>query len=161
VPSDAVTKIEDAIDRGTITGLTKDEVVISGRLSSKGQMGVAPGVPVGMRAVTIKTQSAATVVGGHLLPGNHVDVLLTLKNSALGILNANPDETGGGSTTTLLQNVEVLAVGTDRDPAPDGKTDPAKMATVTLIVTPDQATKLQLGQELGTLHLTLRNPKDT
>src|SRR5262245_59526315 len=53
VPADAVTKLDDALDRGTITGLAKDEVIIAGRLSAKGQMGVAPGVPVGMRAVTI------------------------------------------------------------------------------------------------------------
>ena len=32
---------------------------------------------------------------------------------------------------------------------------------MTLLVTPEQAAKLDLGQNLGTLHLTLRNPEDT
>ena len=31
---------------------------------------------------------------------------------------------------------------------------------MTLLVTPQQAAKLDLGQNLGTLHLTLRNPED-
>ncbi len=35
------------------------------------------------------------------------------------------------------------------------------MRTVTLVVTPDQAAMLELGQAKGTLSLTLRGPADT
>jgi Flp pilus assembly protein CpaB len=35
-----------------------------------------------------------------------------------------------------------------------------ELRSVTLLVTPDQAAKIDLGQNLGTLHLTLRNPLD-
>lgn len=154
VPPDAVTKVEDAVERGTITGLAKEEIVIGTRLASKGQLGVAPGVPIGMRAIAIKSQGPATIVGGHLMAGNHVDVLLTVKSQML-------NDPTGGTTTTLLQNIEVLAVGIERDPTPDGKSDPTKSATVTLIVTPDQANKLEVGQNHGMLQLVLRNPRDT
>jgi hypothetical protein len=35
------------------------------------------------------------------------------------------------------------------------------MRSVTLLVSPDQAAKVELGQNRGTLHLSLRNPNDT
>ena len=67
--------------------------------------------------------------------------------------------TGGGSTTTLLQNVEILAVDQKVDGPADNKVDSTNLRSVTLLVTPDQAAKLSLGQSKGTLHLTLRNPE--
>ena len=42
----------------------------------------------------------------------------------------------------------------------ENKVNGADLRSVTLLVTPSQAAKLSLGQTKGTLHLTLRNPKD-
>ena len=42
----------------------------------------------------------------------------------------------------------------------DNKVDTTNLRSVTLLVTPNQAAQLSLGQSKGTLHLTLRNPKD-
>ena len=67
-------------------------------------VGLAPLVKPGMRAFTILTPTIAPGVVGFILPGNRVDVLLTMTESSQ---NAN---SGGGYTTTLLQNVEVIAV---------------------------------------------------
>jgi Flp pilus assembly protein CpaB len=93
-------------------------------------------------------------VGGFLLPGNHADVLLTTSGSGPN------DSTGGGATTTLLQNIKVMAVAQRLDAPDSNKVDPAEVTTVTLLVTPDQAAKLDLGMNKGTLHLSLRNPGD-
>ena len=61
--------------------------------------------------------SAGLSVAGFILPGNKVDVLLNLRG------NAN-DETGGGSTTTLLQSIEILAVDQRLDAPADNKVNP-------------------------------------
>src|SRR5262249_51093069 len=46
------------------------------------------------------------------------------------------------------------------DAPADNKVDPNQLRSVTLLVRPDQALKLDLGQNKGTLHLSLRNPND-
>jgi Flp pilus assembly protein CpaB len=68
------------------------------------------------------------------------------------------DETGGGSATTLLQAVEILAVDQRLDAPSENRVE--KLRSVTLLVTPDQASLLDLGQNMGTLALSLRNPSD-
>ena len=111
-------------------------------------------IPSGMRAFTIRTPHVAAGVGGFILPGNRVDVLLTTSGSGPN------DVTGGGATTTLLQNVEVLAVAQRLDAPEANKVDPKEVSSVTLLVTPDHAAKLDLGMNRGLLHLALRNPED-
>jgi pilus assembly protein CpaB len=155
VPEGALLKAEDAHGRSTFTTLAKDEPVLDTKLSPKGYRGLASLIPAGMRAFTINTVNVAAGVAGFILPGNKVDVLLTVANTG------STDLTGGGSTTTLLQNVEILAVDQKVEAPAENKVDTKEMRSVTLLVTPDQAAKLDLGQNKGTLHLTLRNPEDT
>lgn len=155
VPPGAITKVEDAVDRAPLFSLTKDEVVLEGKLAPKSAgYGLAPLVPEGMRAFTIHTPHVASTMAGFILPGNKVDVLLTMNGEGPSNL------TGGASTTTLLQNVKILAVDKHLDAAADNKSNPQQLQSVTLVVTPDQAAKLDLGQNRGTLHLSLRHPND-
>ena len=70
------------------------------------------------------------------------------------------NESGGGSTITLLQNVEILAVDQKMDAPSDNKVDTKDLRSVTLLVTPQQANRLDLGQNKGMLHLVLRNRED-
>jgi pilus assembly protein CpaB len=154
IPTGAILKKEDAQDRSAFTTLVVGEPLLESKLSPKGQRGLASLVADGMRAFTITT-NVASGVAGFILPGNKVDVLLTFAN-----VGTNKDFTGGGSTTTLLQNVEILAVDQKVEAPADNKVDTNNLRSVTLLVTPNQAAKLSLGQNKGTLHLTLRNPKD-
>jgi pilus assembly protein CpaB len=157
VPDGAVLKSDDVIDRVVDTPLFQDEPVLEKKLSAKGAgRGMAAVIPPGMRAVTIQTPSVAAGVAGFILPGNKVDVLLTVKGMSIG----TADPTGGGSTTTLLQHVEILAVDQRVEAPSANKIDTKELRSVTLLVTPDQAAKLDLGQNTGTLHLSLRNPQD-
>jgi len=152
-PEGALLTPEEALDRTLLVPLTKDEPLIESKLASRNAgRGLAPLVPDGMRACTITTNIASSVAG-LVIPGNHVDVLLTITN------NLTNDLTGGGSTTTLLQDVEILAVDQRMDSPPDHKVDP-NLRSVTLLVTQAQAAKLALGQDRGRLQLTLRNPDD-
>ena len=111
-------------------------------------------IPKGMRAFTINTPNVASNVTGFILPGSKVDVLLTVKTNNPG------DGTGGTITSTILQNMEILAVDQHVEATSSGKVDSKDLRSVTLLVTPQQAAKLDLGQNAGVIHLTLRNPED-
>ena len=155
VPPTALTKIEDAIDRATNSPMMAGEPVLDAKLASKDSgRGLAALVPPGMRAYTVQTSRVAASVAGFILPGNRVDVLLAL--------HSNPnDGSGGGSTTTLLQAVIILAVDQRLDPPAENKMNPNDKGSVTLLVTPEQAALLDLGQSMGSLTLSLRNLDDT
>ena len=145
LPAGALAKVEDVLDRAVFVPLAKDEPVLDGKLAPKGsKRGMAALVPNGLRAFTIHTPSVAAGVAGFILPGNKVDVLLTMEGKR------------GSMTMTLLQNLEILAVDQRIDAPVDNRVDPNQLRSVTLLVTPDQAAKLDLGQNTGTLHLSLR-----
>lgn len=155
LPSGAITKLEDAVDRSVMVPMVKGEPVLEGKIADKqAGRGLASMVRLGMRAFTIQTPHVAAGVGGFIMPDNRVDVLLTTRGHGIN------DGTGGGATTTLLQNVEVLAVDRRLDKEEDGEAELTEPKSVTLLVTPDQAAKLDLGMNMGTLHLSLRNPED-
>ena len=154
----AISKLDDAVGRVVMIPILAGEPVLSTKITEKGAgVGLAAIIPKGMRAFTIQTPTVAAGVAGFVLPGNKVDVLLTVKEVG-GI-------EGRGGTIILLQHLEILAVDQRVGPEPtavekiSGATK--ELRSVTLLVTPEQAAKLDLAQNLGTLHLTLRNPDDT
>jgi len=160
VPAGAISEIEEVADerdpRVALDGLVRDEIILEGKLSAKGKgRGMAMAVPKGMRAFTISTTTLASGVAGFILPGSRVDVLLTVTRTG-----GQNDPTGGGQTSTLLQDVAILAVDQLVKAPTDNRVDPKELRSVTLLVTPQQAAKLDLGQNKGILHLTLRNPDD-
>ena len=155
VPASSIAKLEDAVNRGIFVPLTKDEPVLESKLAPKGAgRGLAALIPSGMRAYSVKVPDVAQGVAGFILPGNRVDVLLSMGDIG------GSNETGGGSTTTLLQNVEILAVDQKMDAPADNKVDTKDLRSVTLLVTPQQANQLDLGQNKGLLHLAIRNIED-
>jgi pilus assembly protein CpaB len=144
-----LTKLDEALDRAVFIPLVKDEPVRDSKLAPKGvKSGMAALVPSGMRAFTILTPSVASGVGGFILPGNRVDVLLTLEGKR------------GSITTTLVQNLEILAVDQQLDAPSANRVDPRQLRSVTLLVTPEQAARLGLAHNKGALHLALRNHGD-
>jgi pilus assembly protein CpaB len=154
VPKGAFAKIEEALDRVVYIPLVKDDVVVSAKLVPKGSgRGLAALIPKGMRAYTVQTPNLAAGVAGFVLPGNKVDVLLTVSDIS------GEDKTGGTSTT-LLQNVEILAVDQKMEAPAENKVDAKELRSVTLLVMPQQANLLDLGQNQGKLHLSLRNLDD-
>jgi pilus assembly protein CpaB len=146
----AITNLKDAVERQVVTPLMKDEYMLDGKLARKGaKSGMSGVLRSGMRALTIQTPSLASGVAGFVMPGDHVDVLLTVSG-----------ENNGGSTATLLQNIEVLAVDQRIEPTDGTKIDINQLRSVTLQVTPDQSQLLTLAQSSGMLHLSLRSPGD-
>jgi pilus assembly protein CpaB len=101
----------------------------------------------GMRALTISTRSVGGAsFGGLLRPGDRVDILHT-PNRAIG----------GPVTITLLQNVVVLAVGSDTG-GTDARTSTGR--AVTISVSPEQAQLILHAGGSGPLDVVLRNPDD-
>src|SRR5437868_4783179 len=95
VPVGAISKPEDAIDRAVSIPLVKEEPVLDGKLSPKGAgRGMAALVPSGMRAYTIQTPNVAQGVAGFILPGNKVDILLSVNEG----LMSQGRQVGGGTT---------------------------------------------------------------
>ena len=157
VPEDAIHKMPDALERAALGQLDKGDLLREKKLAEKGAgRGMAALIKPGMRAFTIQTPSFSSSLAGFLLPGNRVDVLMTANVSG-----GTDDESGGASTTTLLQNVEILAVHTTVNLPTSNKIDPDQARSITLLVTPEDASLLDLGQNKGTLHLSLRNLMDT
>jgi pilus assembly protein CpaB len=154
LPPGALSAANEAVDRAVLAPILSGEPILDGKLASRDSgRGLAALVPSGMRAYTIQTSRIASNVAGFILPSNRVDVLLTLRGGS-------NDVTGGGSSTTLLQAVEVLAVDQRLDAPAENRVDPKQLSSVTLLVTPDQAALLDLGQNMGVLTLSLRNPED-
>jgi len=155
-PPGALSTVDAAVERVAVGQMVQGEPILEAKLAPKNAgRGLAALIPDGMRAYTIQTSRVASNVAGFILPGNKVDVLLNLKGTTRG-----EDRTGGGSTPTLLQAVEVLAVDQRLEAPEENKVDPKQQSSVTLLVTPDQAAKLDLGQNMGILTLSLRNPDD-
>ena len=118
-------------------------------------MYLASALPKGMRAITISLSDYAGLEG-LLYPGGIVDVLVALKAFR---------STREAASTTLLERVQVLAVGKatvfsseeDSKLASSGRN---RKTLVTLMVNAKQAEILQLAMKQGTVSLTLRNPTD-
>ena len=78
-PVGALSKVEEALDRTVFIPLIKDDPILNAKLAPKGSgRGMSALVPKGMRAFTIQTPSIESGVAGFVLPGNKVDVLLTV-----------------------------------------------------------------------------------
>jgi len=91
-------------------------------------------------------------VAGFVIPGTMVDVLVTGHPVGSGASN-------GDITRTVLENVRVLAAGQKIEQDREGK--PQTVAVITLLVAPDDASKLVMASNDGRIQLALRNTIDT
>jgi pilus assembly protein CpaB len=156
VPQGAITRAEDVDGRRTRTRLVAGEPILEGKLWTKGARdeGAAPLIPPGYRPVTVKVDLVSG--GGSLiLPGNRVDVMMhVVKDPGHDI----PETI----TRTILQDVKVFAVNdvTGMEEGKDGAGKSIVARTISLLVTPEQAAKVTLASQLGTIQLVMRNPGD-
>jgi len=105
-------------------------------------------IPPGMRAISVKVNDVVSVAG-FVTAGTRVDVLLT----------GTPNGGSEPQTTTVLQNVAVLAAGSKLERNQNG--EPVNTPVITLLVSPDDAQRLALASSEGKIQLALRNPLDT
>jgi pilus assembly protein CpaB len=140
---------EKVLGRGVVVPIAKGEFILTSKLAGENAgYGLPALIPPGMRAVSVRVNDT-TSVSGFVQPGTRVDVLLT----------GNPAGSSEQQTTTILENVAVLATGTrmERNAAGEARAAPV----VTLLVSPDDAQKLTLASNQGHIQLVLRSPLDT
>ncbi len=154
IQSGAVRDLSKVLGIMTREAIVGGEQVLERRLLTAGkQAGFTGVIPAGKRALTIAV-SDVTGVSGLLKAGDSVDAIVTFDQQVAG----------GNVSQILLQNVPVLAVNRESEVPQerDGKKDAAKdagvvkLSTVTLAVSPEEATKVTLAEEKGKLRLTLR-----
>ena len=136
--------------------ITANEPLIAAKVVRAGASGVmAVTLDSGLRAVALPL-TAENAAGGFILPGDHVDVLLTRQVDSSAAATA-ATTTHGFVTSTVMRNVRVLAI--DQNMAAQ-KTASAVGATATVEATPKQAEYLVLAKASGTLTLALRSYAD-
>ena len=146
----AFTEMDDLIDRVPIGRILANEPIVERRLAEPGSgFGLAPKVPLGMRALSVRVNDVIGVAG-FVLPEARVDVLVTG--------NPRGDPKDGRMTKTILSNVRVISAGENLEPDASGR--PQRVAVVTLLVSPEQAELLTLAGSQGQLQMVLRNSRD-
>ncbi len=142
------TRFEQVTGRAVLYPLAKGEPILDRHLAAPGTgAGLTANIPSGMRAISVRSDEVVGVAG-FLLPGTHVDVLVTYHS----------DKSPAPKTVTVLQDVEVLAAGQQTRPDPEGK--PVSVSVVTLLLKPEDAERVVLATSLGAIHFVLRNGTD-
>lgn len=152
VPEGAFTTVEQALaaDQGApplaLTPIAQREAILPTKVSGPGSRPIVSAqIADGLRAYTLKVDEASGV-GGHALPGDHVDVVL--------MRDLTPDGPQRNYIShVVVQNVRVLGVNLNSDPTSD---KPAEPDTATLEVSVEDAQKLSVAASLGGLSLALR-----
>ena len=144
----AFTKPEELTGRIVLYPVAAGEPIQERQLAAPGTgSGLTVKIPDGMRAISLRSDQVVGVAG-FLLPGSFVDVLVTYRTPG----------SGDAITSTVLQDVKILAVGQKTQPDPEGKA--TTVDVLTLLVNPSDAEKAVLAASQGTVHFVLRNGGD-
>jgi len=147
VPAGAFSSVDSVAGQTTKVFLGAREPVTAVKLSSRGG-GLSMLVRPTMRAASVEVNQVSGV-SGFVLPGDRVDVLVTVDPRGSGNQDA--------ITRTILQNLEVLAAGQKTQ---QESSKPISVQAVTLLVDPQGAEQLALAMHEGEITLALRNPED-
>jgi pilus assembly protein CpaB len=154
VPKGAFTEPQPLNGRVLRSSLLAGEPVSEAKLAPAGTLGgLSALITEGKRAITVRVNDVIGVAG-FALPGNYVDIIVSTETAP----DANAPQARAHSISKIvLERILVLAVAQEvgRD-----ETKPKVVNAVTLEVTPEQAEKLDLARNVGTLSLALRNQID-
>jgi pilus assembly protein CpaB len=136
-------KLDGRVNR---QALVVGEIILEGKLAPAGTLGGLAGIIQNdKRALTVKVDEASGVAG-FVMPGNRVDVLLTLDRNEF---KEDP------ITQSVLQNILVLGKGQDIEQPKSGE-KPKIVPTVTLEVSLPEGERLALAAKEGSITLALR-----
>jgi len=134
-----------------LTPMSTMEPVLPAKLSGPGgRFSLAQVIGPGMRAYTIGVNETSGG-GGHVMPGDRVDVVLTRDLSAA----PGPDSINGRRMVSSVVGENLRVLGMDLNANPTSN-QPAVARTATLEVTAQDAVRLALAGQAGTLSLALR-----
>lgn len=152
LPPGAFADLKELQDRVVKTSILRGEPILAAKLAPLGaQGGLSAVIAEGKRAMTVRVNDVVGVAG-FALPGNYVDVMVNAQQDKEG-----KTEEGSQISKTVLEHVLVLAVAQE---AGRDETKPKVVNAVTLELTLEDAEKLDLARNVGTLSLVLRNQVD-
>jgi pilus assembly protein CpaB len=144
LPAGAFVRVADltASKRVVLMPIDANEAILAAKITGPGQRATLSAMlRDGMKAVTIRVNDVEGVAG-FVLPGDHVDVVLTRQ--------ADKDN---GTNDVVIKNTRVLAI----DQLADARAEkPSVVKAVTLEVDVTDGQKLALASAVGTLSLLLR-----
>jgi len=143
---------DDIKDRVVVAPLKANDPVTEHKLApvSIKTGGVSAVLEKGKRAIAVKGDKVIGIAG-FINPGNKVDVLVTIEDPQ--------KKEEKEKTKTILENIMVLATGTQIQKNEKG--EPSPVDVYTLAVTPEEAETLSLAANEGKLQLALRSVTDT
>jgi pilus assembly protein CpaB len=141
----------DIKDRVVVAPLKANDPVTEHKLApvSMKTGGVSAVLEKGKRAVSVKGDKVIGIAG-FINPGNRVDVLVTIED---------PQKKEDWRTKTILENIMVMATGTQIEKNEKG--EPSPVDVYTLAVTNEEGEMLSLAANQGKLQLALRSVTDT
>jgi pilus assembly protein CpaB len=153
VPKGAIFDEASAIDRVLLFPISSNETLTSAKMTSTSRAeGLAATIDPGKRAISVQINDTSGVAG-LIQPRSHVDVLFTRTGSMAEAL-----------TSTILEDIVVLSIGRATEVSQNTNIDPKasrpQNQAVTLLVTPEEARKIELAKDQGKIGLSLRNPLD-
>jgi pilus assembly protein CpaB len=144
----AFARTADVMGRQVLYPFDRGQPILDHGLSVAGSgAGLASKIPDGMRAVALHSDEFVGV-GGSILPGSHLDVLVTYHS------NSSPE----ALTAVVLQNALVLQAGHQN--AADSQGKPPDATLVTLLLTPEESQRVVLASNQGAIYFVLRNSGD-
>lgn len=147
LPDGVFTDPKQVVGRVSSQMIPKGMPVVPSLLAPEGTPpGMVAMIQDGYRAVAIQVDEI-TGVGGFIKPGARVDVVMVVSGQGR---NSN-------ISRVILQNVEVLAVGQKTETSGQGA---AVTRSVTVLVKPEEASKLHLASTKGKLRLAMRSQDD-
>ena len=145
IPTGTFASINDIVANGkriVLSSIEPNEPILHSKITGPGQKAsLSAVIGEGMKAVTVRVNDVEGVAG-FVLPGDHVDVLMTRQS-----------DKATGTTDVVLQNLRVLAIDQMAD---DSTERPTVVKAVTLEVETADAQKLSLAGSIGALYLALR-----
>ncbi len=147
--------LEEYVGAVTRASLYAGEPILAPKVVKTGDKGqMAALLSPGMRAIAVRitTDSAA---GGFIQPGDRVDVILTTQIRNSQITSPGNSNVNTYVSSTILENVKVLAIGQTNTPSPDG-TSTILGNTALLELSLSDAELLQEAQSRGEISLALR-----
>ena len=147
-PEGALYKPEAAVNRVARVAIQKNQPIVNSQLVTEA-VGLLPLlIPEGRRAMSVKVDKVSGV-SGFITPNSFVDVLASGQIDRAGEREER--------SKLILQNIKVLAIGTEIEQKDDGAVE---VPTVTLLLLPDEAEKLTLATRKDPIRLALRNYRD-
>ena len=172
----ALGELSDLRDRVVVLPVLKDTQILESMFRREEEEGIAAKIPTGMRAFSVAVTDV-TAVAELIQPGDFVDVMVTVE---VGSFKEGRNVSEEIITKTILENVLVLAVNrtsSRTDPLKsirvkqklggsifsepgENKYKREKLRTLTFALTINDAQKVNLAQEIGTISVALRSRWD-